>query len=376
MSDSRVGVVAGYFDPENRRDWSGVPSSIVSELRRRDLYAGCRIAVPYVPAARKIYSYRKHLSRHLWTLCPEMRVLGTVTEFVKRRRTPGDVDAWLHFTGTYGPVVDGRFVTLSELTPSFLADHMQWRSSFGYPRASKVQLRAAGRKQMAAYRKAYACCVPSHWSADELIRESVPASKIRVVGYGPNLLLGAPEERNWSVPAFLFIGWDWQRKNGDAVVRAFVRLRELVPDAVLNVVGHHPPLEVEGIVGHGPLSLFDPGECDQVAALFHASTCLVVPSFVEPFGIVYVEAAHTGLPSIGSAVGGAADSIGDGGIVVDPEDPDGLFDAMRKLAESDTARELGARAARRAQNLTWEATTNRILEAAGLSAVDLSAPAV
>jgi glycosyltransferase involved in cell wall biosynthesis len=323
-----------------------------------------------------VYSYRKRFSRHLWTLCPEMRVLGGLSEFVKRRRTPSDVDAWVHFTGSYGPVVNDRYVTLSELGPSFLVDHVQWANSFGYPRASKVQLRAAGRKHMVAYRNAQACCVPSRWSGDELIRDGVPASKIRVVGYGPNLLLRAPEERDWSFPVFLFIGWDWQRKNGDAVVRAFVRLREFVPDAVLNVVGHHPPLEVEGVAGHGPLSVFDPAECEQVAALFHESTCLVVPSFVEPFGIIYVEAANAGLPSIGTSVGGTADSIGDGGLLVDPEDQDGLFEAMRKVAEPDTARELGARAARRAQSLTWEATTERILEAADLPAVDLSTPAL
>ncbi|MBV8159872.1 MAG: glycosyltransferase family 4 protein [Acidimicrobiia bacterium] len=305
-----------------------------------------------------------------------MRVLAVLSEYVKRRRTPSDVDAWLHFTGTYGPVVDGRFVTLSELPTSLLVGRMQWASSFGYPRASKTQLRAAGRKHMAAYRKAYRCCVPSRWSGDELIRAGVPASKIRVVGYGPNLALGVPEDRDWSVPVFLFIGWDWSRKNGDAVVRAFVRLRELVPDAVLHLVGDHPPLRVEGVIGHGPLSAFDPTQCEQLAGLFHLSTCLVVPSFVEPFGIVYVEAAQAGLPSIGTSVGGTADSIGDGGILVDPEDQDGLFGAMRSLAEPDTARELGARAAGRAQSLTWAATTDRILEAAGLPAVDLSAPSL
>jgi glycosyltransferase involved in cell wall biosynthesis len=276
------------------------------------------------------------------------------------------VDAWLHFTGSYGPVVDGRFVTLSELTPSFLIDHMQWTGSFGYPQASKAQLRAAGRKHMAAYRKALACCVPSRWSADELIREGVPASKIRIVGYGPNLQPGAPEERDWSVPTFLFIGWDWERKNGDSVVRAFVRLRERLPHAVLHVIGHHPPLDADGIVGHGPLSVFEPAQHERVVALFRVSTCVVVPSFVEPFGIVYVEAAHAGLPSIGTSIGGTADSVGDGGIVVGPEDEDDLLDAMRKVADPDTARELGSRAAQRAQNFTWEATTDRILEAAGL----------
>src|SRR5438270_368898 len=80
---------------------------------------------------------------------PASRVAGTLSAFVKRHRTPRDVAAWLHFTGTYGPVVDGRYVTLSELTPSFLLDHMQRAGSFGYPGASKLQLRAVGRKQMA-----------------------------------------------------------------------------------------------------------------------------------------------------------------------------------------------------------------------------------
>jgi glycosyltransferase involved in cell wall biosynthesis len=369
---TRVGVIAGYFDPENRRDWSGVPSSIVSELRRRDMYVGTRLAVPYVPAALKIYAYRKHFSRHLWTLCPEMRALGVVSEFVKRRRTPSDVDAWLHFIGPYGPVVDGRFVTLSEQGPSFLLDQMRWAPSFGYAQASRAQLRAAGRKHMAAYRKAYACCVPSRWSADLLMRDGVPASKIRVVRYGPNLSLVAPDSRDWSVPVFLFVGWDWERKNGDAVVRAFVRLRELRPDAVLHVVGHHPSLTEKGVVGHGALSAFDADEYEQLAGLFRAATCLVVPSFVEPFGIVYVEAAHAGLPSIGTSVGGTADSIGDGGVVVDPDDNDALFEAMRRLADPEAAREIGAQAARRARELTWEATTDRILEAAGI-AVDASA---
>jgi glycosyltransferase involved in cell wall biosynthesis len=347
----------------------------VLELRRRGLYAGSRLAIPYIPAAKAIYAYRRRFSRHLWTLCPEMRAVGVLSEFVKRRRTPSDVDAWLHFNGNYGPVVDGRFVTLSELTPSFLMDRMQLASSFGYPGASKVQLRAAGRKQMAAYRRAYACCVPSRWSGDDLIREGVPASKIRVVGYGPNVVVDAPAERDWSAPVFLFVGWDWQRKNGDAVMRSFVRLRQRVPSAVLHVVGHHPPLQAEGVTGHGPLSAFDPAQCDELAALFQASTCLVVPSLVEPFGIVYVEAAYAGLPSIGTSVGGTADSIGDGGLLVDPEDQDGLFEAMSSLADPDTARGLGARAARRAQALTWEATTDRILEAADLPAVKPPAPA-
>jgi glycosyltransferase involved in cell wall biosynthesis len=165
----------------------------------------------------------------------------------------------------------------------------------------------------------------------------------------------------------LFVGWDWARKNGDAVVRAFLALREQVPDATLDVVGHHPPLDDPGVTGHGPLSLLDPEARATVEQLFHRSTCFVMPSLIEPFGIVYVEAAMAGIPSIGTTIGGTSESIGDGGLRVDPEDPNALLRAMREMTDAATAAELGRIANARAAGLTWRLTAERILRSADLS---------
>ena len=141
-------------------------------------------------------------------------------------------------------------------------------------------------------------------------------------------------------PRFLFVGREWERKRGDAVVAAFARLREREPAATLDVVGGHPRLRAPGVTGHGD------GPGTDVATLLGAATCLVVPSQVEPAGIVYVEAAAAGIASIGTTVGGAANVIGDAGRTVAPGD-DGAFKAMLELADPDTARELGGRARER-----------------------------
>jgi glycosyltransferase involved in cell wall biosynthesis len=88
---------------------------------------------------------------------------------------------------------------------------------------------------------------------------------------------------------------------------------------------------------------------------------------MEPFGIVYVEAATAGIPSIGTTIGGTSDSIGEGGVCVDPEDHPALLKALLDLSDPATASALGQIATRRAATLTWRSTAERIVRSADLS---------
>lgn len=351
--------------------WSGVPSAILSELRTLGGSIFTQNATPYVPVAKAIHRLRfsERLGatgqRTLWTLTPEMRALSRVTAISKRARTR-EADMWLHFCGAYGQFVRGRYVTLSELSPSRMSEYLPWADSFGYPGITARQMEWVGRRHSEVYGSAYACCAASRWIADGLVRDGVPHSKIRIVGYGANYDVEVPSRRDWSTPRFLFVGWDWKRKNGDRVVRAFVTLREQIPSATLDVVGHHPPLDLPGVTGHGPLSFFSPESKVAVEALFDRATCFVMPSFVEPFGIVYVEAARAGIPSIGTTIGGTSDSIGEGGMCVHPDDEEGLVGAMRELSDPDTAEALGRAATANASKFSWNATAERILRSADL----------
>jgi glycosyltransferase involved in cell wall biosynthesis len=81
-----------------------------------------------------------------------------------------------------------------------------------------------------------------------------------------------------------------------------------------------------------------------------AATVVVMPSREESFGRVAVETMAAGRPLIGTAVGGLIDAIADGetGIVVPPENPKALAEAIDALlADRGRAEEMGRKARQR-----------------------------
>jgi len=214
------------------------------------------------------------------------------------------------------------------------------------------------RTQRRQFESAVACCTASSWAARSIVDDyGIEPSKVHVVGLGRNVNPTAGE-RQWFPPRFLFFGLDWKRKNGAAVVRSFARLRTALPQAHLDVAGDHPPLDVDGVCGHGRVSK------DELAALYERATCFVMPSVFEPFGIAYVEAAAAGIPSIATSVGGTADSVGPGcGLIIDPHDESALLGAMRRLSDETSAAAMGAAALRRSQLFTWRKVAERLVRA-------------
>ena len=119
------------------------------------------------------------------------------------------------------------------------------------------------------------------------------------------------------------------------------------------------------IVGDGPIR----GELEQRAAsvphldvrflgrvksvddVLAACDVFALPSRLEGFGLVYVEAAMHGVPSVGTKVGGIPDAVIDGvtGLLVDVDDVDAFRRALVALATDPTfRRELGTAARERA----------------------------
>jgi len=247
-----------------------------------------------------------------------------------------------------------------------------------HPVFSRMSSRGAAgweRRRRPIYAHARMCAVASRWAAASLVSDyGVPRERVAVVGFGATHDAGGhsrAEDRSWEVPRFLFVGIDWERKGGPRVLRAFARLRETHPRAVLDVVGGHPPLREPGVAGHGVLSRQSARDGELIRELFARATCFVMPSSVEPFGIAYVEAASAGVPSIGGRLGGAPDIIGeDGGVVVDPDDEEQLLDAMLRLADPDTARRMGRAARARSEVYTWRKVAERLLRALGLALPD------
>jgi glycosyltransferase involved in cell wall biosynthesis len=253
---------------------------------------------------------------------------------------------------------------------------LQARESYPWPHLqalTEADFQRYAARQRRCYADAIACCCTTHWVAESLTRSyGVPAERVFVVGNGQNHPCGETAVRDWSSPRYLFVGLDWERKNGPAILDAFARVRDLYPDAQLDVVGGHPRLDAPGVIGHGQISRADPRDRERITALYRSATAFVMPSLHEPAGIVYVEAASAGVPAIGGTNGGSATLIGPGGMTVDPLDHGQIYEAMLKLADPQTAQRLGALARRHSQLFTWRKVAERLIRALDLPGVQKS----
>jgi hypothetical protein len=263
-----------------------------------------------------------------------------------------------------------RLVTFEDSTVLQAVDAYPWEHLQGL---SERDIRRYAARQRSIYESAVACCCATHWVADSIVNSyGIPAERVFTVGLGQNHEGPEPAPRAWSTPRYLFVGGDWERKNGAIVLAAFARVRERHPDAQLDIVGGHPPIDQPGVLTHGQLSLDRTDDRERVAALYRQATAFVLPSLHEPAGIVYVEAGGAGVPSIGTTNGGAATMIGPGGLVVDPCEPDQIVAAMITLADPETARRTGELARRHSQLFTWRKVAERLIRAMAIPDLDPS----
>jgi glycosyltransferase involved in cell wall biosynthesis len=92
----------------------------------------------------------------------------------------------------------------------------------------------------------------------------------------------------------------------------------------------------------------------------------VLPSRADPFPIALLEAMASGLPVIGARRDGIAEQVTDGsGILVEPEDPDALAEAITTLAtrSPDERRAMGEAARERASSFNLERQAEAMHEA-------------
>ncbi len=356
-------ALATQGDPSQPGAWSGVPAGLAAGLRT----ASCEV-IPIdagFPGAA-IVARRLRMS---WANRSASRVFAAACSHGANRalRAAAPLDGVVMIGSGYELSTGVPFITLEDMT---LAQALRTADPV-YGSLSSASVARWMARQRRIYEASRGCCVASNWAA-ESIREDygISGAKIHVVGLGHNVAV-EPHKRDWSVPRFLFVGFDWERKRGAAVVDAFSAVRSARPQATLDLVGRHPPIEQTGVIGHGELPLGSEEARAHYMHLLGKATCFLMPSTYEPFGIAYLDAAAAGVPSIGTTVGGAADAIGPGGLLVDPNDPSALRDAMLELSDPVTAMELGRRAQDRSRLLAWPAVAERVLRAIGPAGLKL-----
>ena len=221
-------------------------------------------------------------------------------------------------------------------------------------------------------RRADLVVVISEYTAAE-VRRKLGVPEGRIVLCPP----GAPswEPRRTTPPSgpVLFIGSPERRKNVPGLLRAYGRLRERWPDAPKLVLAGRTPdrgSEIQALIRRPPcyphvrhLGYVSDGQRQQ---LYREASLLVVPSLDEGFGMPALEAMTVGLPVVAANRGALPEVIGDGGLLVDPTDEDGLADAMfRMLTTPSLAEACVARGFARSRLYTWEASAATLLRGYG-----------
>ncbi len=186
----------------------------------------------------------------------------------------------------------------------------------------------------------------SSWVARSLVDDyGVDPARIEVIPPGVDTEAWRPRDRARGPGPLkmLFVGGDFGRKGGDAVLSAY---RSLAPGtAELTIVTRSRVEAAPGVRVVDDVSANDP----RLVELYASSDVFVLPSRAETFGIAYVEASASGLPVIAGRSGGVADIVVDGetGYVVPPDDTAALVDRIRRLAEAPELRDRLGSAGRR-----------------------------
>ena len=147
-------------------------------------------------------------------------------------------------------------------------------------------------------------------------------------------------------PVVLFVGnLVWQKG-----VEYLIRAKEFLNvDAEIVIVGDGPLLEeLKGIVEFEKMEgITFTGARNDIENIMPAADVVVVPSVSESFGIVVLEAMASGKPVVAAKVGGIPEVVNEKtGILVNPEDPVGLAEAVDKILQDKELKDKMGKTAR------------------------------
>jgi glycosyltransferase involved in cell wall biosynthesis len=216
---------------------------------------------------------------------------------------------------------------------------------------------------------------PSRFVADQVVAELwIDPERVRAVHHGIPLSAADAADRTGrstappplSLPEgchryVLAIGTIEPRKDYPLLISAFAPVASAHPDVALVVVGSDGwgAEAFSAAVAASPVRsrIVRPGYVGDRAlhAVLGGAAALAYPSIYEGFGFPPLQAMAAGVPVVATAAGAVPEVVGDGALLVDPGDRDGLAGAISQVLDGGTAIEdLVARGMRRSEAFSWD----------------------
>ena len=174
---------------------------------------------------------------------------------------------------------------------------------------------------------------------------------MRTVPLAPRRLPGTSSPS--AHPYFLSVGALEPRKAPDVLVAGFQLARERGLEAELIVAG-------DGRVNVEAPGVRRLGHVEDLGSLYAGALAVVLPSWIEGFGLTPVEGIAAGTPAIVSDLAVLREVLGEGALYVRPGDASGLADALLRVAADPELRERLLTAGRAAiAPLSWAETARR-----------------
>ena len=171
-------------------------------------------------------------------------------------------------------------------------------------------------REKIGYDSAQKIFVMGHHTKLSLVHQyQIDESKVVAVGCGGNAKIPSYiNPSKYKNKTILFVGDQWELKGGMVLIEAFKVVKRYYPEANLNIIGTKPSIaNIDGCFAVERVPI------DKLMDYYEQASIFCMPSIVETFGTVYIEAMYYGLPIVTNNIGSNSLTIKDGvsGIVTD-----------------------------------------------------------
>ena len=262
-------------------------------------------------------------------------------------------------------LIDGFVRTVHHLEVFDSAQLMAWQSR-GFRRASQV---------FCASRMWRDILANEHGVDASEISNGVDRARFGAVAQPSDAQLAQRLGIRCGAPVVLAVGGVEERKNTLRLLQAFVRLRTELPDAQLVVAGgaslldharytrDFKALAQRAGLGIGPgdaVVLTGPLADDDMPGLYRLADVVAMPSLVEGFGLVVLEALASGVPVVVSRIAPFTEYLTDADCEwADPHAPASIASALRRAIDGRDRDRIARSADRLGRQFSWTASARR-----------------